>query len=271
MDDIATSRPSTRPSTRKPKTSKTFKEAQIQRQKNKEYSKEYLKTKQARNEKPNSYPKTRLILIKDFFRTPDLHKAIAFFLAAQIVIATVAAATIYPNIAGALNLLALIIGILIVGVAVKLINRRQAIENNRRPFKIMRVISIVAVMFAALTLVTIVMRAIGIEAVQQPNQASLENLVGLFPVVMIFTMVIVSPVVEEFVFRELLPYATGPSLLSFGISSLIFVALHAPFGLMGWASYGILSAGFLYARLKDNNLYTAIAVHIIWNALTLIL
>lgn len=200
-----------------------------------------------------------------------MYKAVAFFLAIQVVIATVAAATVYPDIAGALNVLALVLGIAIVVVAVKLINARQRRDVTRRPFKLMRVISIVAVMFAALTAVTTVLRVMGFTAVQQPNQASLENLVGLFPIVMIFTMVIVSPIVEEFVFRELLPFATGPSYLSFGIASLIFVALHAPFGVMGWTSYGILSAGFLYARLKDNNLYTAIGVHIIWNALTLIL
>lgn len=200
-----------------------------------------------------------------------MYKAVAFFLAIQVVIATVAAATVYPDIAGALNVLALVLGIAIVIVAVKLINARQRRDVTRRPFKLMRVISIVAVMFAALTAVTTVLRVMGFTAVQQPNQASLENLVGLFPIVMIFTMVIVSPIVEEFVFRELLPFATGPSYLSFGIASLIFVALHAPFGVMGWTSYGILSAGFLYARLKDNNLYTAIGVHIIWNALTLIL
>lgn len=200
-----------------------------------------------------------------------MYKAVAFFLAIQVVIATVAAATVYPDIAGALNVLALVLGIAIVVVAVKLINARQRRDVTRRPFKLMRVISVVAVMFAALTAVTTVLRVMGFTAVQQPNQASLENLVGLFPIVMIFTMVIVSPIVEEFVFRELLPFATGPSYLSFGIASLIFVALHAPFGVMGWTSYGILSAGFLYARLKDNNLYTAIGVHIIWNALTLIL
>ncbi|WP_414632250.1 type II CAAX prenyl endopeptidase Rce1 family protein [Clostridium sp. UBA1652] len=73
---------------------------------------------------------------------------------------------------------------------------------------------------------------------------------------MIFTIIIVSPITEEIVFCELLPYATGPSYLSFIISSIIFILLHAPVGLMGWTSYGILTAVFLYARLKDNNIYT---------------
>ncbi|MER2008872.1 MAG: CPBP family glutamic-type intramembrane protease [Psychrobacillus sp.] len=49
---------------------------------------------------------------------------------------------------------------------------------------------------------------------------------------MMFTMIIVSPVIEEIVFRELLPYATGPSYLCFVISSIIFIALHATFGVM---------------------------------------
>lgn len=40
--------------------------------------------KRDRLELPNNYPITRLILIKDFFRTPDLYKAIVFFLACTL-------------------------------------------------------------------------------------------------------------------------------------------------------------------------------------------
>lgn len=249
---------------------KSLKARQIERMKEKEYSKSYLKQKQEHQEEPNSYPMTRLILIKDFFRTPDLYKAIGFFFSTQIVIATISVGESYPKLAGFMNLLALVLGLITVTLAVRTINKRQRLDPTRRRFRLSRVLFIVTAMLVSLFLVTYIFNLIGITMPTQPNQASLDTLLTQFPLAMIFTMVAVSPVIEEIVFRELLPHATGPSYLSFVIATLIFIALHAPFGIMGWTSYGILAAGFLYARLRDNNVYTAIAVHMIWNALTVI-
>lgn len=253
-----------------PTAKKPLKVRQIERMKEKEYSKTYLQRKQERQEEPNNYPLTRLILIKDFFRTPDLYKAIGFFFSIQIIIAVIAAGVNYPKYAGALNLLAIILGIVIVTLSIRTINRRQRLDPTRRKFKLSRVLFITTVMLIALFLVTYFYSLIGITMSAQPNQMSLNLLFTIYPVAMVFTVLFVSPIIEELVFRELLPFATGPSYLSFVIASLIFIALHAPYGIMGWTSYGILAAGFLYARLKDNNVYTAIAVHMIWNALALI-
>lgn len=249
---------------------KSFKQLNHERLRNREYTSSYLNKKRDRLELPNSYPKTRLILIKDFFRSRDLYKAILFFFSAQIIIATIAAGARFPTYAGAMNILAIVMGIIVIIISVKTINGRQRGDATRRRFKLGRVLLTVTAMVVALFVMTNLYRLLGIKMVEQPNQVSLDSLVGLFPVAMFFTVVIISPIVEEIVFRELLPYATGPSYLSFGIASLIFVALHAPFGLMGWTSYGILAIGFTYARLKDNNLYSSIAVHIIWNCLTIL-
>lgn len=205
------------------------------------------------------------------FRSGQLFQAIAFFFSVQVVIGLIAAGDSYPKMAGAMNLTAIILGVLIITLAIRLINKRQGYDPHRRRFQWSRVVIILAAMLLALTAATFVFNLIGINMNQQPNQQSIEGLVTLFPFAMIFTLLIVSPIIEEIVFRELLPYAIGPSILSFIASSLIFMALHAPFGVMGWTSYGILSVGFLYARLKDNNLYTAIAVHIAWNTITLLL
>ncbi|MGX1195827.1 CPBP family intramembrane glutamic endopeptidase [Metabacillus sp. SLBN-84] len=254
-----------------PTTGKPLKVRQIERMKEKEYSKSYLKRKQERAEEPNSYPLTRMILIKDFFRTPDLYKAIGFFFSVQIVIATISAGMRFPTYAGAMNLLAILIGIVTVVLSVKTINRRQRLDSTRRRFKLSRVLFIVTAMLIALFMMTYIFNLLGVTMPAQPNQTSLDSLLTHFPLAMVFTMIVVSPITEEIVFRELLPFATGPSYLSFVIASLIFIALHAPFGLMGWTSYGILAVGFLYARLKDNNVYTAVAVHMIWNAVTIVI
>lgn len=244
---------------------------QIERMKEKEYSKTYLKERQKNTEKPNGYPVTRMILIRDFFRTPDLYKAIAFFLSAQIIIAIISSGVNNPNVAGAMNLLAIVLGVLVVLFAIREINKRQRGDLSRRPFKLSRVIVINLFMFGAFYAATTAYRLLDVPLVAQPNQASLDGLIAQLPLAMIITMVIVSPITEEIVFRELLPYATGPSILSFIIASAIFIALHAPSGLIGWTSYGILATGFLWARLIDNNVYTAIAVHMVWNAFTILI
>lgn len=252
-------------------TKKSMKRNNWEKMQRKEYSDSYLKEKIERNELPNTYPKTRIIQFKRFFLSRDLYTALAFFFAAQLAIVTIAAGQKYENYAGALNLVGILVGIITLVFGIRLINRRQRKDPTRRRFRPARVLATFMTMMVSLLVVTFIYRQLGIAFAIQPNQASLDSLMDVFPVAMLFVMVIVSPVVEEIVFRELLPFATGPSYLSFGISSLIFVALHAPFGLIGWTSYGILSAGFLYARLKDNNVYTAIAVHILWNASTVIL
>lgn len=242
-----------------------------ERMKKKEYTKSYLELKEKREEKPNNYPKTRLILIKDFFRSKDLYKAISFFLGAQVAIMTIAAGVRYPNLAGAMNLLAIIIGVVAVFFVVREINTRQRRDETRRRFRWQTVLGVLIIMLLTVFVLTFLFKLLGINMPKQPNQMSLDELVKRFPVATIFIMVVVSPFVEEVVFRELLPYATGPSYLSFIISSLIFVALHAPFGIMGWISYGILSSGFLFARLKDNNVYTGIVVHMVWNTISILL
>lgn len=242
-----------------------------ERMQNKEYTKTYLNKKRTLQEEPNHYPVARLILIKDFFRAKDLYKAIGLFLGVQITIMLIAAGIQNPNMAGAMNLLAILLNILLIVTAIREINHRQRQDLSRRRFNLPQVFGILICMILAIIGVTTLYNIIGVTMEVQPNQESLDSLVTQFPLAMIFTMVVVSPIVEETVFRELLPYATGPSYISFVIASLIFVALHAPFGLIGWTTYGILAAAFLWARLVNNNVYTAIAVHMIWNAISVLL
>lgn len=253
------------------KSKGTYKRKKYEKIVKKDYSKSYLEQKRKRLEKPNNYPKTRLILIKDFFRARDLYKGLFFFFSSQVSIITLASSNKYPHIAGALNLLAIILGIIPIVFAIREINKRQYYDDTRRSFRLATSLKgVIYILFLVVTM-TYIFNKLGINMVKQPNQTSIENLLTDYPITMLFIMVFVSPITEEIVFRELLPYASGPSYLSFGISSIIFVALHAPFGLMGWTNYGILSAVFLYTRLKDNNVYTAIVTHIIWNALTIII
>lgn len=233
-------------------------------------NKQIRKERELRNLKPNAYPVTRLILIRDFLRSTDLYKAIGLFVMAQIAIISVSASITHPHIAGALNLLAAIISIVLVIVSIREINKRQRKDDTRRPVNFSHVVRTLIIMIALIMFMTMMFALFNIELDTQPNQETLNTLTGHFPLVMILIITIVSPIVEELVFRELIPYAAGPSYVSFIVASIIFIVLHAPYGLLGWLSYTILSCGFLLARLSNNNVYTAIIVHMIWNILSLV-
>ena len=249
----------------------SYKERNYHKMKEREYSKSYLKEKEQREYTPNTYPFARMVMLKDVLSSWDLYKAIIYFLATQVVLIIIAAANFNPEIAGALNLLAIVIGLVLVFTAIRSLRYKQALDASRRKVKLSTIIMTLVGMYIAMIFINWGLAEIGIETQAQPNQSSLEELSSLFPIAMIFTIIIVSPVVEEYVFRELLPYSIGPSYISFFISSFIFVALHAPFGIIGWTSYLVLAGGFLFARLKDNNIFTAIIVHIIWNAVSVLL
>jgi len=247
------------------------KKRMVEKQKEKEYSKTYLQQKKARLEKPNQYPWSRMILIRDFFRTPDFYKSLFFFFGAQIMLAVIGIGVQNPNIAGLLNLIAIVVGLSLVLLARKEINKRQRQDSTRRKLSIIRMILRVGLIFSVVVALNITMQSIGVQPKLQANQAPLDTLYSAFPIATLLAVVVVSPIVEELVFRELLPYATGPSYISFIVSSVLFIVLHTPSGVSGWMNYGILSSMFLYARLKDNNLYSSIGIHSIWNLLTVLI
>ena len=100
----------------------------------------------------------------------------------------------------------------------------------------------------------------------QHNQQILIDILKKYPWIVGFLVVIATPVFEELTFRELLPRAFGSSHLGFLIAAIIFIASHTPSGFLGWISYGSLTGAFLYTRLRYDNLYMCIILHILWNA-----
>lgn len=247
------------------------KQRMVKKLKEKEYSKAYRKQKETRFERSNQYPWSRMILIRDFFRTPDFYKALFFFFGAQMMLGAIGIGVRNPNIAGLLNLVAIVMGLSLVLLARKEINKRQRQDSTRRKLSIVRMILRVGLIFSVVVALNVTMQSIGVQPRLQANQTPLDTLYAAFPIATLLAVVVVSPIVEELVFRELLPYATGPSYISFIVSSVLFIVLHTPSGISGWVNYGILSSMFLYARLKDNNIYSSIGIHSIWNLITIII
>lgn len=236
-----------------------------------EYSKKYLEKKDKRNQMPMDYPKTRLILIRDFIKSKDLYKAIGLFLGSQLSVFLLIVGGDHPEQAPLISLLSMFIGSLCVILSIIEINKRQAIDPTRKKLSVKTVLSTLLVVLFATTILSIISASVNITPDTQANQELVNSTLENYPIAMLFSVLIVAPIVEELIFRELLPYATGPSYLSFIIISLFFTIVHSPAGILGWASYGIASAAFLRARLKNNNVYASVWVHILWNTISLLI
>lgn len=249
----------------------TKRREKYERLKRKDYSKDYLRQQQLRKESPNIYPMTRLVLIKDFFKAKDLYMAMGLFIASQISIMLIASGTKNETIATVLNVIAVVIGAICMALSISIINKRQKHDSSRRKVRIKHIFLSIAFTMIGITIVGIISGKMNIVSPHQPNQEAINNLMTSFPLAMLFSLIFVAPIVEETIFRELLPHATGPSYISFIGSSLLFIIIHIPSGIAGWATYAIITTAFLSARLIGNNVYTGIIVHMIWNTLSALL
>ncbi|OMF76686.1 CPBP family intramembrane glutamic endopeptidase [Paenibacillus glucanolyticus] len=218
----------------------------------------------------NSYPLFRWPSIKKMFRSRVLYQAIFFFLSPQLFPIAVMIGSWYPGYTSLINVLSILIGLIILTLAIRIIRKRQYEYDYARRIRILPVLGILSGCIIALTIMTYLFALFGITLPSQTNQTSLDAMFDRFPLLMVFMIVILAPVTEELVFRELLPHTLGPSITSFITSSLLFVAIHSPSGIMGWSSYGIMAAGFLFARLNQRSIYAGIAVHVVWNLFSIL-
>ncbi|MEK4529778.1 type II CAAX endopeptidase family protein [Paenibacillus sp. FSL H8-0104] len=218
----------------------------------------------------NAYPIFRWPSIKKMFGHRELYQAIAFLLSPQLFPIAVLLGTMYPELTALINVVTIMVGLIILTLAIRVIQKRQRKFGYVNRVRILPVIGVFIGCIIATIMMTYLYTSMGVTMPSQSNQVSLDTLFGRFPVIMFFMIAIIAPVTEELVFRELLPNVLGPSYLSFIASGFLFVVIHSPSGIMGWTSYGIMAAGFLYARLSQRSIYASIAVHIIWNMVSII-
>lgn len=131
-----------------------------------------------------------------------------------------------------------------------------------------RVLLTVFVLYLFIYAVSYALLFLGVVPTVQPNQESVNAIMAVQKIPMVFMTLLVAPIIEELVFRELLPAAGGYSKVSFILSSILFVILHQPSGLSGWLVYGGVSCAFLYLRLKGNNVMQSMYGHVIYNTLS---
>lgn len=107
------------------------------------------------------------------------------------------------------------------------------------------------------------------------NQAAIESMFNDVPTILLFIMiVIVAPIVEEWLFRGMILCRRGDqtgSVISVIVSSLIFAAVHAPNNITAWYTYGAMGLMFSYAVYKTKSVEAGIVYHMLNNLLGFIM
>jgi len=236
------------------------------------YTKQHWREKEKKKERANIYPTVRKIKIKHFVTSPDTYIAAGLFLM-QILLQSISLIPINnPEVTTATSAGHIVLTLILVIIGVRVIRKRQFVDPTRRKVKgetIIKSVLLLVTSTAIIAVISMVIQSIGGTLPTQSNQEALRVMQDMAPLTTIINIIVVAPLVEELVFRELIPYVTGPSILSFVAGSILFTLLHSPAGITGMLSYGSVSAVFLYARLRDNNIYSSVIVHVIWNTLAL--
>lgn len=227
------------------------------------------KDREKRRKRP-LYPKTRRVSIKDLVTSREFLLSIYFFGVFQVamIMITYSASSAYPErwVYGGVG-----VGLAITINALVVAKKRQDSKFKAEPLNVGKILVTTGLLYMAIFSVSTLFVIMDWTIPEQGNQVSINAILNQHFFAMAFLVVIVAPVIEEIVFREFLPHAGGPSYAAFAIASLLFVALHAPAGIMGWVMYSMMASAFLYLRLNGNNMFTSIVGHIFYNSLSVVL
>lgn len=217
--------------------------------------------------KPPVYPRMRRMSLLDILKSPDLWWGIYFFVLFQASLYLIAVGGMAEN-STPWTVGGIALGIFVVTHGLMQSTKRQMIKIRYDLPSIGKMAGMVLLAYVLIYAISWGLLYIGIMPTVQPNQEVVVQIMQRQALPMLFITCIVAPVAEELVFREYLPYAGGASMVSFVISSLLFTMLHAPAGLSGWLTYGVMSAVFLHLRLKGNNIKQAIGGHMLYNIIS---
>ncbi|MET3558843.1 membrane protease YdiL (CAAX protease family) [Streptococcus rupicaprae] len=109
---------------------------------------------------------------------------------------------------------------------------------------------------------------------EMANQETLEGLFTQIPVFLTFMLAgVAAPIIEEILCRAAVPELLFPRYPRLGllIGSLFFAWLHVPGHLGAWIIYGGMGLVFAWLRYKTGRLEMAIAGHMLWNSVALML
>lgn len=248
---------------------KTYASASVEKKKASRGKSKPLRKKEREDLHSVTYPLWAKPNINHMF-WKDIGTGILFFIGQMIVsiligTATIAGQSLIPII------LAFIVGGVLCVQAIKTARKRSIARQGWEPTKLSTaLIGAVGIQVAIIT-VSFLMQSLGVQLVSQPNQQSINELMSVQFIPMVFFTVLLAPIVEELVFREYLPTAFGSSIIAYGLSGLLFLFLHQPSGLIGWAIYTVMTTGFIWMKIKSNNTVQSMVGHSIYNGVGILL
>lgn len=219
--------------------------------------------KRIKQSKLNHYPNFNKITFADIFKGNTLYLAIGFFISGQLPMLLLSIGADAENNTNLYGIAAVLLSLTILTLAGYVIKKR---DRNDAPFRIIPIVIMFIIMFVMSFAILIGYGLIAGEVNNQNNQETLIGILTKYPLVMGYLVIISTPIIEELTFRELLPRTFGSSHFGFVIAAVLFILVHSPSGVFGWLSYSSLTAAFLYMRIRYDNLYMCISLHVLWNA-----
>lgn len=126
-----------------------------------------------------------------------------------------------------------------------------------------------------ITTITVLATLLHVTPQAQSNQSALNELFKTNPILLGLYIAILAPVIEELVFRYIIPkylsFNTQKDWLGYTIGLIIFIFLHSPQGILGFISYSALALMFTYMRIRYNDIRASILTHITWNSIILLI
>ena len=196
--------------------------------------------------------------------------ALLAFFSAQFVLMSINTFRQYAY--GMLNFwIATVITVICTAYSYITISKHDAKHPRKHEYKYRYTLLAIGIYYLFLVVLTIILTKLGIVPQKQDNQSSIDSLLKTSAIVLILYVTIIAPIIEELLFRYILPKAFNfnkiAEIIAYAVGFILFVTLHMPNGITGLMTYGGMGVLFTFMRIYYDNINASILTHITWNVI----
>jgi CAAX family protease len=151
------------------------------------------------------------------------------------------------------------------------ISKHDAKHPRKHEYKYRYTLLAIGIYYLFLVVLTVILTKLGIAPQKQDNQSSIDSLLKTSAIVLIVYVTIIAPIIEELLFRYILPKAFNfnkiAEIIAYAVGFILFVTLHMPNGITGLLTYGGMGVLFTFMRIYYDNINASILTHITWNVI----
>lgn len=151
------------------------------------------------------------------------------------------------------------------------ISKHDAKHPRKHEYKYRYTLLAIGIYYLFLVVLTVILTKMGVAPQKQDNQSSIDSLLKTSALVLIVYVTIIAPIIEELLFRYILPKAFNfnkiAEICAYIIGFILFVTLHMPNGITGLLTYGGMGVLFTFMRIYYDNINASILTHITWNVI----